>query len=57
MPQPEEFTRMILPGLAAVSVRAMAAATGLSHPYCSMIKRGIYVPHPRHWGALRSLMD
>ncbi len=33
----------------------MAEATGLTCAYCSMIRRGLYVPHPRHWGVLREL--
>ena len=56
-PRPETFTREILPGLMAISTRAMASATGLSHPYCSMIKRGVYVPAARQWAALRELAD
>ncbi|HSQ37634.1 MAG TPA: hypothetical protein VLS92_07065 [Acidimicrobiia bacterium] len=26
--------------------------TGLSHPYCAMIRRGAYISHLRHWQAL-----
>ena len=33
------------------------AAAPLSRPYCSMIKRGAHVPHPRHWYTLRRLID
>jgi hypothetical protein len=28
-------------------------ATGLSHHYCSLIRLGKKVPHPRHWETLR----
>ncbi len=56
LPARETFIRDILPGLAAASIRAMAEATGLTRAYCSMIRRGRYVPHPRHWDALRSLL-
>jgi hypothetical protein len=54
---PEIFTREIGPKLAAVSLAAMMRATGLSGPYCSMIRRGARVPHPRHWEALRALVS
>lgn len=54
-PDPDTFVREILPGLKTVSVRAMAGATGLTRGYCSMIRRGLYVPHARHWAALRRL--
>lgn len=30
-------------------------ATALSLRYCSLIRRGLQVPHPRHWGALAQL--
>ena len=56
-PSPEIFNREILPGLRAVTAGEMARATGLSRPYCSMIKRGAYTPHPRHWNTLRRLAD
>jgi hypothetical protein len=56
-PPPEVFTTAILPGLAIVTAGEMARATGLSRPYCSMIKRGAYVPHPMHWAGLQSIGD
>ena len=52
---PESFAKEIGPRLAMASRAAMMKATGLSRPYCSMIRRGVRVPHPRHWGALRGL--
>jgi CRISPR-associated endonuclease Cas1 len=54
-PDPEEFRRRILPGLQAVPIEEMARATGLSVRYCSMIRRGLYMPHPRHWEVLKLL--
>jgi CRISPR-associated endonuclease Cas1 len=51
---PEVFRRKILPVLRRVTVRRIAKATGLTTGYSSMIRRGVYVPHPRHWEALRS---
>ena len=53
-PDPEVFTREILPLLEGVSLSKMKAATGLSVTMCAKIRRG-YVPHPRHWDGLRQL--
>ena len=55
-PDPDTFVREIFPGLKTVSVRAMADATGLTRGYCSMIRRGLYVPHARHWEACMSVL-
>lgn len=55
-PDPEIFSLAILPLLEVVSTHEMARATGLSKSYCRMVKRGEYVPHPRHWGALREMV-
>jgi len=52
---PDTFAEEIQPRLETVSVAAMMRATGLSRPYCTMIRRGGYVPHPRHWGVLAGL--
>ena len=54
---PDRFGREIAPNLQAVSLVAMMRATGLSRPYCAMIRRGERVPHPRHWGELRELVS
>ncbi len=34
----------------------LAAIVALSRTYCGMIRRGVRVPHPRHWEALRELV-
>ena len=34
----------------------LATATGLSEVYCSLIRLGKRVPHPRHWAALRQVI-
>jgi hypothetical protein len=52
---PEVFRREILPGLQDVSLSTMAKATGLSEGYCSFVRRGLKVPHRRHWEQLRIL--
>jgi hypothetical protein len=54
---PEIFTDQILPGLQKVTLKVMSEATGLSVDYCSKIRRGLKVPHPRHWASLRDLCD
>ncbi len=56
LPDPEVFEHEILPGLQEVSLREMAASTGLSIDYCSKIRRGLRVPHPRHWSRLSLLL-
>jgi len=53
-PDPEVFTREILPDLENVPLTQMERATGLSKRSCSRIKHG-WVPHPRHWEPLRQM--
>lgn len=48
------FTRQIAPLLRDVPAAILATATGLSRPMCHRIKRGVNVPHPRHWAAIRA---
>jgi hypothetical protein len=48
---PDLFAREVLPAIQEVSLRRLAAATGLSLRYVSLIRRGEQVPHPRHWQA------
>jgi len=54
-PEPETFTRDILPGLQAVPLGVMAGATGPTQGYCSFVRRGLKIPHQRHWEALAAL--
>lgn len=54
---PQMFVREILPSLQGVSLGAMANATGLSPQYCSLIRRGLKVPHQRHWRVLGRLLN
>ena len=46
------FTELIRPKLTQVTLAEMIDATGLSRPYCAMIRRGERVPHARHWQVL-----
>lgn len=55
-PDPEVFTREILPQLAGVTLTQIQRATGLSKRSCSRIKHG-WVPHPMHWEGLRKLVS
>jgi len=52
-----DFARDVLPGLRHVSLQVMADATGLSKGYCSFVRRGLKVPHRRHWAALARLAE
>ncbi len=47
-----DFARDVLPGLQGVPLSAIMDASGLSLRYCSLIRRGLKVPHPRHWPCL-----
>ena len=51
------FKREIEPKLDAFSLKEIAAATGLSLAACSRIRAGARAPHPRHWEALRALVE
>jgi len=50
------FAAEVLPGLAAVPLGAIVAATGMSVSAASRIRRGLLQPHPRHWDLLRALV-
>jgi CRISPR-associated endonuclease Cas1 len=52
---PQRFRTEILPGLRALPTRRLVEATGLTRAYCSLIRKGELVPHPRHWEVLRML--
>jgi CRISPR-associated endonuclease Cas1 len=51
-PNAAVFTSEVLPSLRLLPIRAISEATGLSEHYCSLIRLGKRVPHPRHWPAL-----
>ena len=54
---PSVFREQILPGLRGLPIQLLVAATGLSEHYCSLIRLGKKVPHPRHWDSLRCLLS
>lgn len=49
------FTSVALPGLAKVTLPAIAKATGMSTSAAAKVRSGRRVPHPRHWEALAEL--
>jgi hypothetical protein len=51
------FKREIAPKLDAFTLAEIAEATGLSLAACSRIRARAKVPHPRHWEALRKLVE
>lgn len=52
---PEYFRNELLPGLQERPIGALVNATGLSPHYCSLIRLGKRVPHPRHWNSLAEI--
>jgi len=55
LPDPKEFAKKILQGIQGVPIHRMVKATGLSLRYCSLIRRGLRVPHPMHWERLKAI--
>jgi CRISPR-associated endonuclease Cas1 len=51
----DTYRRQILPRLAKFTARAIRLKLDVSHPYATLIKRGVSIPHPRHWLALSEL--
>ena len=49
------YRRGILPTLSKFTMKSIRKATGVSHPYATLIKRGDRIPHPRHWMRLAGL--
>jgi len=54
-PDPAVFTQEILPVVRQQSIPDLMAATGLGQHYCSLIRLGKKVPHPRHWRAFQEI--
>lgn len=50
------YREQIQPRLAALTVRAISSALGVSEPYASLIRAKRYLPHPRHWLTLSKLI-
>jgi hypothetical protein len=43
------YKREILSRLAKFTVKAIRLRLGVADPYATLIKRGLRIPHPRHW--------
>ena len=52
---PEWFREHVLPGLATLSLPAIAKATGMSATAAGKVRSGERVPHPRHWEGLEAI--
>jgi len=50
-----DYWRNVYPQLTEVPIRQLAKKSGLSVSYCSSIRRGLVVPHQRHWRRLTHL--
>lgn len=50
-----EYRASLLPRLASATLGELVRATGLSKAQCSLMRRGLRVPHPKHWDALRAI--
>jgi len=53
IPSRTVFLREILPSVRHVPVATLVRASGLSTASCKKIRKGAFVPHPRHWDAFR----
>jgi CRISPR-associated endonuclease Cas1 len=51
----DTYRRKVLPRLSGVTVKKIRLAIDVSHPYATLIRRGISIPHPRHWATLARL--
>lgn len=49
------YRRRVLPHLSKLSAKKIQLAMDVSHPYATFVKRGLKIPHPRHWLALSRL--
>jgi CRISP-associated protein Cas1 len=54
---PGWYLANVLPGLAGVTLTAIANATGMSTSNAAKVRSGKRVPHPRHWAVLTELAD
>lgn len=51
----DTYRREVLRRLAKFTVKSIRVKLAVSHPYATLIKRGVSIPHPRHWLALAEL--
>jgi len=49
----EDFYRTkITPKLIDITAKKITTALDVSHPYAILIRKGLRIPHPRHWWPL-----
>jgi hypothetical protein len=51
----DTYRRDILPLLSKFTVKSIRSTLGVSHPYATLIRRAMTIPHPRHWLPLAEL--
>jgi CRISPR-associated endonuclease Cas1 len=51
----DTYRRDVLPLLSKFTVKLIRLTLGVSHPYATLIRRGMTIPHPRHWLPLADL--
>jgi CRISPR-associated endonuclease Cas1 len=56
-PTEQDYSELIQPRLASVTIAMIARTLAISEPYAAMIRSGKYRPHPRHWEVLAKLVD
>jgi hypothetical protein len=49
------YRREILPRLSKFTVKKIRLTIDVSHPYATLIRREVSIPHPRHWLPLAEL--
>jgi CRISPR-associated protein Cas1 len=49
------YRQNVLPRLSSLSAKKIQVAMDVSHPYATLVKRGLKIPHPRHWKTLGRL--
>jgi hypothetical protein len=53
----QDFYRAeIMPKLIDITAKKIKTAIDVSHPYAILIRKGIRIPHPRHWEQLALLV-
>jgi hypothetical protein len=53
----EWFKTTVIPVLQTMTLSQISEETGLSQQYCSLIKRGLKIPHPRHSQAFQNMLS
>ncbi len=57
MRRPQQWFADFYPAVRIGSTAKLAAATGLTTRYMRHVKRGTYVPDPRHWPAIQQVIN